>query len=89
MCALPCFQALQCWHRSISPGPFLRTDCMLGKDCAPLLGCPGMLLGAVLAQPRSVCASPASVISGRPNSRAGEGSRAGVPGAFPHIPQAS
>jgi hypothetical protein len=30
-----------------------------------LLGCPGILLAIVLAQPHSVCASPASVLSGR------------------------
>lgn len=57
MCTLPCL----CWHSSLSsPDPFLRTNCLSGKNCAMLLGCPRMLPGAVVPSPPG-CVLPQQV----------------------------
>lgn len=50
------------------------TDCMQGEDCVCCaLRCPGMVVGTALAQPFSVCASPASMLSRRFHGLVGEG----------------
>lgn len=61
---------------------------MQGEDCAMFLGCPGMVVGIVLAQPLSVCASLASMLSRRLHGLVGQGYCAGIPVASLSIPQA-